>query len=124
MNKKVLTVIGNICLYFVALGLLGSSFAKFMGEPKVTEALNLINLTNPIIVAIIELSCAVLLAIPKSQKFGILISTAFIGGIIVAENALNGKPYPGIFLMIMLWIGCLLRHPEILGLSSKMFKNN
>lgn len=122
MNKKVFTVIGNICIYFVALGLLSSSFAKFLGEPKVTEALNLINLTNPVQVGILEITCALLLAFPKTQKIGILMSTAFIGGIIVAENALNGKPIPGIFLMCMLWIGSFCKYSEIFGMKNPFIK--
>lgn len=124
INKKVLLVIGNILIYFVALGLLGSAMAKLMGEKSVVEALNLINLTNPISVGILEMTCAVLLAFPPTRRIGILMCTAYLGGVIVAENALNGKPYGGIMLSVVLWTGAFLREPDFFGFNPKATKTN
>lgn len=118
MNKKVFLVIGNILIYFVALGLLGSSFAKFLGEKQVAEGLNLLNITNPVPLGILEFICAVLLGFPPTRKIGILMCTAYLGGVIVGENALNGKPIPGISLMSILWIGSFFRDPDFFGVSN------
>lgn len=112
LDKLVFRVAGNILIYFVALGLLGSSFGKLLGEQTVVETIRLINFTDPIALGILELTCAVLLGIPTTRKIGILMCTAYIGGIIVGEQALNGRPIPGFFLMSVLWLGTFLRHPE------------
>ncbi len=122
INRKVLSVIGNIFIYFVALGLFGSAMAKLMNEKSVTEALNLLNLTNPIPVGILEMTCALLLAFPPTRRIGILMCSAYIGGIIVAENALNGKPYGGFLLGVILWTGVFLRQPSFFGVKPQ--KNN
>ncbi len=115
-------VIGNILIYFVALGLTGSSFVKLLGEPTTIETLNLINMTNPIALGILEFTCAALLAFPATRKIGVLMCTAYLGGVIVAENALNGKPYGGIGLCSLLWIGQFLRDKSFFGLES-LFKS-
>lgn len=119
LDKPVFRVIGNILIYFVVLGLLGSSFGKLLGEKTVLETVSLINFTDHIALGILEFTCAVLLGIPKTQRFGILMCTAFIGGIIVGEQALNGKPFSGFFLMSVLWLGTFFRHPIIFGIDAK-----
>lgn len=121
--NSILRVTGNIFIYFVAIGLTSSSFAKLLGEKSVVKALNLINLTNPITVGCLEFLCALLLALPKTRKIGVLMCTAYLGGVIVAENALNGKPIGGILLSILLWLGIALRDPKWLGIDLNISKN-
>ena len=124
MNNSVFSprVIGNILIYFVALGLVGSSFVKLVGDKDTLEALNLINMTNPIVLGILEFTCALLLAFPPTRKLGVLMCTAYLGGVIVAENALNGKPYGGILLCSLLWIGAFLRDQEWFGVKQFLGK--
>ena len=119
MKHPAFKIIGNILTYFVVLGLIGSSFAKMMGEKTVVEAIKLVNFTEPLYLGILEFTCAVLLGIPVTRRIGIFMCTAYIGGVIVAENALNGKPLPGIFIMTVLWIGSFLREPDLFGFSFK-----
>ena len=112
LDKLVFRVTGNILIYFIVLGLLGDSFLILIGDKSVLEILRLINFTDPIALGILEFTCAVLLGIPATRKIGILMCTAYIGGIIVGQQALNDKPFFGIFLMSVLWLGTFLRHPE------------
>lgn len=119
INKKVLLVFGNILIYFVAIGLFGSAMAKLMGEKNVVEVLNSMNLTNPYTVGILEMTCALLLAFPPTRRIGLFMCTAFLGGVIVAENAWNGQPFGGFLLSILLWTGAFLRDPSLFGLNPK-----
>jgi hypothetical protein len=68
---------------------------------------------NPIALGIIEFTCAILLAIPFTRKIGFYLVIAYLGGIMVAEQALTGKPYMGIVLSVVLWIGMYLRNPKM-----------
>lgn len=124
INKKVLAVIGNILIYFIAIGLLGMSMFKLMGEKNIVEHLEAINMRNPILLGILEMTCAALLAFPPTRRIGILMCTAYIGGIIVAENHLYGKPVGGVFLATLLWIGAFLREPDFFGLKPKEKKTD
>jgi hypothetical protein len=90
-----------------------------MGEQNVIEHLSAINLGSPIILGILEMTCALLLAFPPTRRIGILMCTAYIGGIIVAENFLYGVPAGGFLLATLLWSGAFLRDPDFFGLNPK-----
>lgn len=115
MNRKVFYVIGNILIYFVVLGLLGSSFAKLMGEKGSVLDLYNINFDNPIYVGLLELLCAFLLGFPPTRRIGLFMSTAFLGGVIVADVVLQRAMNSGILLTSILWIGAFLRDPQLFG---------
>ena len=119
INRKVLLVIGNILIYFVAIGLFGSAMAKLMGEKSMIVALSNINFNNPVLVGIVEMTCALLLAFPPTRRIGVLMCTAYIGGIIVAEQVHYQKPGFGILLACLLWLGAFFRDPDFFGLSPK-----
>jgi len=119
INKTTLRVVGNILIYFVAIGLFGSAMAKLMGEKNIVEALSGINFNNPLFVGVVEMTCALLLAFPPTRRIGVLMCTAFIGGIIVAEEIIYKTPHFGILLVTFLWVGTFLREPDFFGIKQK-----
>lgn len=119
INKNVLKVIGNILIYFVALGLLSSAMAKLMGEQNVLRVIEKLNYTSPVLLGILEMTCAALLAFPPTRRIGILMCTAYIGGIISAEISLYGLPTIGFLLGVLLWTGAFLREPDFFGFKPK-----
>lgn len=62
-----------------------------------------------------ELTTAVLLLIPLTSSLGVLLTSAFWGGVICIHMA-HGEPYvfPSV-LLVLTWVGGYLRNPMILG---------
>ncbi len=109
-------ITGNILIFLLGLVLVASGSAKFAHVPKVVEQMGLAGIEGwrLTFVAFLEISSAVLFLFPLTRSLGLLLVSAFLGGAI-ATHLEHGLPFiqPAIFLAL-LWLGALLRHPEIL----------
>lgn len=62
-----------------------------------------------------EMIAAVLLIVPLTSSLGVLLTSAFWGGVICIHMA-HGESYVGgSVLLVLTWIGAFLRHPETLA---------
>ena len=103
---------------FVCLGICASGTAKLLQAEQLVESLAKINLQDYIVtLGIIEISCVVLYLIPKTSNIGFFLLCSYIGGIIAAELAMGFGPSIGITLAFILYIGTMLRKPELSGLG-------
>ena len=80
-----------------------------MADSAFADFLPLIGLT--------ELTCLALYFIPKTSNIGFFLLCSLFGGIIATEAALGQSPITGIVLLTMLFIGTMLRKPELSGLN-------
>jgi len=107
---------GNILIFLVGLVLSGSAIAKFVHVPAVVKQLAMIGFGGGrlMIIATLELLSAVLVLIFRTRSVGLLLASAYMGGAIAAHLG-HGEPlYQPAFILGLLWVGCYLRHPELL----------
>ncbi len=107
---------GRVLIFLGGLMLIGSAGAKFAYVPKVVTELGAFGFEGNklMFIAALEVVSAVLLLVPRTRSFGLLLVSSFMGGAI-ATHLQHSRSFlqPSIVLSI-LWLGVWLRHPEIL----------
>ncbi len=109
---------GRILMVLVAVIMLLAGSGKLFGfaPEMVVEQLEGFGLGNDLfLIGLAEVVSAILLLIPATSSLGILMTTAFWGGAIVAHMA--GDDYAGtavpVVLLALTWAGALLRYPQV-----------
>ena len=103
---------------FVCLGIVASGTAKLLKAQQLVDSLAKINLQDYITtLGILEITCVVLYLIPKTSNIGFFLLCSYIGGIIASELAMGFGPSIGITLAVVLYVGTMLRKPELSGLG-------
>lgn len=110
-------IAGWVVLVLVAIVMLFAGAGKLFGfaPQRVMEQLNSYGLDDEIvIVGLAEVVSAVMLVIPRTWSLGILVTSSFWGGAIVAH--LTADDYAStaapVVLLILTWVGSWLRHPQ------------
>ena len=103
---------------FVSLGITAAGMGKMMKAPMLIESLSKINMEDNIVtIGIIEILCVVIYLIPKTSNIGFFLLCSYLGGVIVSEWAMGLDPTVGISLAVILYVGTMLRKPELSGLG-------
>lgn len=112
--------IGRVITGLTVAFLLFSAFAKFSTSPETAAAFAQLGLSMDLAtsIAILELSCIALYAIPATANFGVLLLTAYLGGAVamhvrVGHPMLSHTLFP-CYLAVFAWIGLSLRRPHLL----------
>jgi hypothetical protein len=109
-------IAGNCLLFFGALVLIASAGAKFAHVPKVVNDLGAMGFegTRLTLIAITELLSALLFLVPKTRSLGLLLVSSYMGGAI-ATHVQHGQSFlQPAFILSLIWLGVLLRHPQVL----------
>ncbi len=109
-------IAGWVLTGLVGLGLAASAAGKFSGAAPVVENFSKMHLAEYLqTIAIIELVCAVLFVIPKTQSIGVLLVTGYFGGAIVAHlaSATPTEIVPAIVLGAIAWTANFLKNPNM-----------
>lgn len=114
--NKTRNIIGWILSALPVLVLAGASFGKLTSQPELVENLSKINIHAPYLGAVL-LSSLLLYLIPKTSNIGFFLLCSYLGGVIVAELAKGETPMMGIGLAVLLYVGTMLRKPELSGLG-------
>jgi hypothetical protein len=89
-----------------------SAFGKFT-SPQMMEQLKLGDWRN--IIAVGEIVSTALFLFPKTNKWGTLLLSAYMGGAIVA-HMISGLPiYMPSVILIFVWVVGFLRNPKLIG---------
>lgn len=99
-----------------AVMLLGSAAAKLAHVPQVVSQMAAAGIVGNRLafVAVLEVLSALLFLIPATRSAGLLLVSAFLGGAIATHLQHGQSIAPPSFLLVLLWAGAWLRHPEIL----------
>lgn len=114
MNAK-RRVAGNILIFLSGLMLLGSAGAKLAHVPKVVSELGAMGFDDGklLFVALLEVASALLFLVPSTRSAGLLLVSSFLGGAI-ATHLQHAQSIAGpSFVLVLLWCGAWLRHPEV-----------
>jgi hypothetical protein len=108
--------IGAVLVFLGAILLLGSAGTKVAHVPAVVNQLaaNGFPPDKAMFVAFLELSSAALFLFPATRAVGLLLVSSFLGGAIATHLQHSQSIAPPSILLLLLWLGAWLRHPEIL----------
>jgi len=111
--------IGRILSTLAVLMLLFSASAKFFHPPGVLEGFDHLGWPRhmALTLGIIEVTCAIIYAIPVTSVPGAILLTGYLGGAI-ATHLRIGEPQlvTGVILGIVIWLGLFLREPRFRSL--------
>jgi hypothetical protein len=109
-------LVGNILINLLGVALVGSAIAKFARAPKLTSQLAMLGFDGGklMFIAVLELASAVLLLIPRTRAIGLLFASAYLGGAMATHLGHNLSPIQPAIVLVLLWVGAQLRHPEVL----------
>ena len=121
MNSQALARTGRIIVGLVGVVLILAGVLKLanLGAEDMIEGLTKANLIqHKTLISLTAIVCGVLLLIPQTFRIGVLTSTAYWGGAIVAHLTYNDSVLmPAAFLGLM-WIGCWLYGNVTIGPTS------
>ena len=115
--NKTRKIIGWVLSIVPIVAVAGSSLAKLTGRSEVVDGLAQVNITNPALLGGIQIICLALYLIPKTSNIGFFLLCSFFGGVIVGSLAQGDSPMVGIGLSVSLYVGTMLRKPELSGLN-------
>lgn len=118
VSKKALWA-GRIISGIIVLMLTFSAVMKFVRPPAVTEEFDRLQLPARITIAlgILELTCAVIYAIPQTAVLGAILVTGYLGGAILTHLRIADPFWSPIVLGVLAWLGLYLRDPRLRALA-------
>ena len=113
--SKTRNIIGWVLSALPLGALLAGSINKFTSNPELAAKLPYIN--NLPLLGVISIICIALYLFPKTSNIGFFVLCSYFGGVIVGELAMGEFPLVGILLSIALFVGTMLRKPQLSGLG-------
>ncbi len=112
-KRKYLLIAGLILMSLVGVVLILAGLLKIInvGAEDMLEGLEKARLIqHKTTISILAIVCGLLLLVPITRKVGILMSTAYWGGAIVAHMTYNDAVVMPAAFLALLWIGVALTH--------------
>ena len=103
--------VGRVISIVVSLLFAMSAFMKLRGGAEVMQGMAHLGLPGSLItpLAILEMSCVVIYAIPATPVLGAILLTGYIGGAICTHLRVGDPFYMQIAIGIFIWLGLYLR---------------
>jgi hypothetical protein len=110
--------VGRVISILVSLLFAMSALMKLRGGPEVIQGMAHLGLPESLIVplAILEISCVVIYAIPATSVLGAILLTGYIGGAICTHLRVGDPFFMQIGFGIFVWLGLYLREDRLKGL--------
>ncbi|MCA1581026.1 MAG: DoxX family protein [Acidobacteria bacterium] len=102
-----------VCLVFLM-----SAFMKLKGGPELAQGIAHMGIPESMVVplAILEIACVVIYAIPATAALGAILLTGFVGGAICTHWRVGDPFIVQIVLGILIWFGLYLREDRLKAL--------
>ena len=102
----------------VSLAFAASAFMKLKGGPELTQGMAHLGLPESLIVplAILEISCVVVYAIPATSVLGAILLTGYMGGAICTHWRVGDPFLAQIGFGVFVWLGLYLRESRLKGI--------
>ena len=110
--------VGRVISALVSFLFAMSAVMKLRGGPEVVEGMAHLGLPESLIIplAILEISCVVIYAIPATAVVGAILLTGYIGGAILTHLRVGDPFFMQIAIGIFIWLGLYLRENRLKGL--------
>ena len=110
--------VGRVISGLVSLLFAMSAFMKLRGGAEVLQGMTHLGLPESLIMplAILEISCVVIYAIPATSVLGAILLTGYIGGAICTHLRVGDPFFMQIGIGILVWLGLYLREDRLKGL--------
>ena len=110
--------VGRVISILVSLLFAMSALMKLRGGPEVIQGMAHLGLPESLIVplAILEISCVVIYAIPATSVLGAILLTGYIGGAICTHLRVGDPFFMQIGFGIFVWLGLYLRENRLKAL--------
>src|ERR1044071_6284964 len=107
MRHNALVWTGRVISTLVTLVLLMSSAMKFRGGPELTEGIAHLGLPETMVIplAILEMSCAVVYAMPATSVVGAILLAGYMGGAICTHWRVGDPFLLQITIALLAWLG-------------------
>ena len=95
-----------------------SSVAKFANPPGMAEQFNKLQIDPKLTLGlgILELTCTLIYAIPRTAVLGAILLTGYQGGAILTHLRVGDQFYTHIVLGVLVWLGIYLRDARLRAL--------
>jgi uncharacterized membrane protein YphA (DoxX/SURF4 family) len=115
MTTKTKNIISWVLAGLVAFIFFGSGANKLMGGDAAVTMAKAMGLTtnNLSVLAIIEISAAILFLYPRTGILGTLLLVAYMGGAIATHLEHSQPILPPVLIASFLWIVAVIRFPEL-----------
>ena len=110
--------VGRVISGLVSFLFAMSALMKLRGGPEVIQGMAHLGLPESLIVplAILEISCVVIYAIPATAVLGAILLTGYIGGAICTHLRVGDPFFMQIAIGIFIWLGVYLREDRLKAL--------
>jgi uncharacterized membrane protein YphA (DoxX/SURF4 family) len=114
-NPKWMTWTGRVISAVVVLMLGFSAFMKVFGPPDVAKEFERLGYDSgkPLPIAITEIACAVVYAIPQTAVLGAILLTGYLGGATATHVRIDDPFYGPVIGGVLAWLGLFLRDPRL-----------
>jgi len=114
-NPKWMTWTGRVNSGVVVLMLAFSGFMKIWGPPDVGKEFERLGYGTgkPLPIAITEITCAVVYAIPQTAVLGAILLTGYLGGATATHVRIDDPFYGPVIGGVLVWLGLYLRDPRL-----------
>jgi len=98
------------------MALTAACLGKLTASEEIVENLAQYNI-HPQLLGVVLLGSLALYLVPKTSNIGFFLLCSYMGGVIVGELVRGEMPIVGIVLATLLYVGTMLRKPELSGLG-------
>jgi len=104
-------VLSALAVFFLAF----SGIMKVMQPQQVTEGFAQLGYHENVAVPIglVEVTCAILYAIPQTSVFGAILLTGYLGGATATHVRMSEPFFAPILMGVVIWIALCLRDPQV-----------
>jgi hypothetical protein len=115
MEGKAFVWTGRAISTLVSLVFVMSGAMKLIGGAEVTAGTAHLGLPEAVILplAIVELGCVAIYAIPQTAVLGAILLTGYIGGAICAHVRVGDSILVAAAIGVFVWLGLSLREPRV-----------
>ena len=109
---------GRVISTLVSLMFLMSAAMKFKGGPEVSAGMAKLQIGESMLLplAILELACVAVYAVPPTAVLGAVLLTGYVGGIILTHWRVGDALVIPVVLGLLVWLGLYLREPRLAAL--------
>lgn len=106
---------GRILSGLAVAAFIAGGIGKLVGGPHIEQQFEHLNLPLDMRVplAVLEIACAVIYAIPATSLLGAILLAGYMGGTICAHWSVGDNMIVQITIGVVVWIGIFLREPRL-----------